>query len=612
MRKTLLLARVLRKCSSTGESRSSVREEQIIAAVLAVIFAFCMAGAGWLTGLADSTAKAISAAGGETAENAAESTEIILSEQLSAPSSDAERSDKPEPAFAETVFSLIYMVTALIMIITAVPGLISLLYMSDDLHVLFSMPFSSTQIVAARMLNCLLYRLLASACTVIPLGAGYIIAAGIPGAAFIPGMLLALLVLPPVAVAISGAVTILIMTLFRGIRSKDNRVVIGVIATLVLIIGVNLLSSRNSLSVTEESVKGFVSSIQGLSWIIPAAPFAARFQFGEGLMYLLYTVLVTLGLAGVFCLLEKALYLKGALQMINGSAKTSAMKADTIERSSHGSRLHTALVKKELRSVLREPAYMLNGWLMSFLWPLLMLLPMLMGEGDSASFWTGMLPRLTLSSAVSAFFIALLPAFFAVGFSNIAQHSISREGRSVQIMKQLPIRYSEQVRAKRDAAFVINLIPGAVYTLIIAIVLKIILPNGIITEEEGTVLTYPLLLIPFAAIADALCVFILDNIMVSHGLKKPDLNWESAAVLSKKNGFGLIVFFIGLICCFVFSLLGTMLPALPILLGIGADKPSAPSVHPLSALLMLALEAFIAFLTDKSLAKRANKYISRL
>ena len=130
------------------------------------------------------------------------------------------------------------------------------------------------------------------------------------------------------------------------------------------------------------------------------------------------------------------------------------------------------------------------------------------------------LQALLLYSKSSAYSIFLLfcivfaVTVFASTLNGIAPSAISREGKSFNIMKQIPVPFKTQLKAKRNAALIICWIGSGGYLFIgeFLLILFVGLPWWSI---------FP------SIIFNLLLLYIIIDLKMMYILFKPSLSWES-------------------------------------------------------------------------------------
>ena len=149
----------------------------------------------------------------------------------------------------ESIFSTIMVIGCLVSFFMSIPQVINRLYMSSDLDVLITLPFTDMEIVVAKLVSVALMPMVLCSVVVIPCGLGYGITAGGFGAMFWVGLVLSAPLLALTMVSVAGILIILLMRAFRFIRSRNMISVISTLLIFACMVGYSLMST-NSASIS--------------------------------------------------------------------------------------------------------------------------------------------------------------------------------------------------------------------------------------------------------------------------------------------------------------------------------------------------------------------------
>ncbi|MDA8441718.1 MAG: hypothetical protein M0Z55_05010, partial [Peptococcaceae bacterium] len=168
----------------------------------------------------------------------------------------------------------------------------------------------------------------------------------------------------------------------------------------------------------------------------------------RGLGYICLFLVTTFVGFYLFLLLGNLLYYKGVNGVSVASSRRKELSGEQLSRQTMRSSVLKSYLVKELRILLRTPAYFINCILMNFLWPILLLIPILtqpktMGE---MSRFTGLLQNEKISGIVLVVAFGLM--LFVSASNGIAATAISREGESISFDKYIPVSYETQIMAK--------------------------------------------------------------------------------------------------------------------------------------------------------------------
>lgn len=499
-----------------------------------------------------------------------------------------------------SLFQTLLLALGAALLMLSILDLVNSLYMSSDNPILLAMPIKPMQLVVARMINSCRGKMLFTAVLLLPLGIGYGIAAPGLGFGFWAGLLLAVPCVTVVAVCTAASLIIVVMSVFRFIRNRDVVTVLGALLALALSFSYFFISKSDvklDAETARRTVTGAVDQFSGAAVIFPVIPELCAAMAGEGVWHLLTGLLITAGYVLVFALIAKLLYLNSMLRMQDTGTGGRVLNNSDIQRACRQRSVMAGYRLKDLKCIFRNPVYMTNGWLLSLLWPVLLLVPMLFGRGNLSEAFSqmnleGINELAGLSEMEFMYFhialgLGILAAVSASGFSSLSQNVLDREGRSFAIMKTLPVPYDRQIAAKRNAGLCIYLVSSTGYLLILTLVAAII----------GLPVRLVLWCLYAAAVSVPVLLFMVD-LLVMHGLRKPNLNWDDESVIAKRNTLGVVIWVVVLFADIFLMLF------LPPLLSYPCGTPWIP------ALGVLILLAVLAFIMDRAMLRFAEKKLA--
>ena len=467
----------------------------------------------------------------------------------------------------ESIFSTIMMLGALVSFVMSIPQVINHLYMSKDLDVLVTLPFSGMQLVACKLVNILRLPLLICAGMVIPCGIGFGITAGGFGVLYWVGLILSAPMLAMCMVSLAGILVILLMRAFRFIRSRN---IISVVSTLLIFVAMLAYStlSMNSSSIDFSQMgQAFValsSAFSGLTQLVPVIGLCLQSMTGGGVLSLLLAIAITAAVVAVLLLVARLFYFAAALGMQDATGTKSRMTDSEFRKATRSSSARTALRRREISTILRTPAMITNGYLYSIVLPVLMLVFMVVrmvsAFSDEIAATGAVITLDTLLQLVKGMAIGwemwlivitclmLFMCSLAVALSVLSRGCISREGKDYAALKAMPLPMETIVMVKRNVAMLFNGISGFFLPMLIVI--------------AAVVLGFaPIWVIPAAAVVGLGWLVFAVDLCCLVGVQKPNLNWEAEADACKNNipglifwGVSFIVVIAGMIFAFDFEL----------------------------------------------------------
>ena len=450
---------------------------------------------------------------------------------------------QPYTAGFITIRGLAPALMLLVMIMSFVLGIkdvVTVLYASDDLEPLLPMPFTAGQIVTAKLAIVSVFPVSFSVIILNSVCLGYGIREG-AGAAFIIGTVLSSVLIPVTGIAAALLPVVIIFRVFGFIRNRDTTVALGGICTLGFTILYMIL--RNSLS--QKGADGAAQAfgvISSASNVFPNISCMCRFMFEGSFSALLLSlacplVLILLALAAVH-----AFYFKTALSMQNTSSGKKKVTKDMLRGEKKGSVLK-ALTDYEAKSARRTPSYLIYGFAMSFVWPVLFIVPLVLG--NDSLFGTVKYPFNTAAALLAALTFAGAASGFSCGFNILPGTAFSREGDNFYALRALPVDPAAYCRSKRNAALRVCS-PGSVLYVVIAGIASVF--TGIVPVKSSWVI------LAGAGISFLLNLIFVD-LLLTKDSKKPRLNWDSESELSRKLGMlNIIIIILGTLMLVAFML----------------------------------------------------------
>ena len=496
-----------------------------------------------------------------------------------------------EPAAASFITAgglaqTLMMILLILSFVLAVKDIVTVLYTSDDLELLVPLPFSASQIVLAKLAVASRFPVILSLILMGPACLGYGIRAG-AGAPYIIGALLASLMIPVTGIAAAALLVVVVFRVFGVLRSRDVTVALGGIFTFGLTVAYMIVSNslqRNGAG--EESL----SALTNLSAAFPNISFLIRFMTEGSVTALLIGLAVPLVTGLLATLAVKAFYFDTALNMLSTRARRRNVSADMIRGGRKSSALK-ALTACESRSARRNPSYLIYGFVMSFLWPVLFALPFLFDNGTVPveAFPVGTAPAVVLLTV-----FAVMASCFACGFNILPGTAFTREGSTFSAIKALPVDMRDYVRSKRDHCLKVCSLGSVLYVVILGAVLA---ATGALPPES-------VIAIPAAAFLCFLLNVILIDLMILRNSKAPRFDWDSETEFSRKLGLvnGLMVF-TGVLMFTAAFIAVAMAPVLAAP-GMGIIIPAAAAGFTLCVL-------FIAWRFDRHAVETAAKNLER-
>lgn len=483
------------------------------------------------------------------------------------------------------------LLVMLLSFILSVKNIVTVLYTADDLPVLLPMPFSAGQIVSAKLIVASGFPVKLSLIVLngVCLGLGF--RAGL-GVAYVVGTLLASVLVPLTGIALATLLVVVVFRVFGFIRNRDITMVLGGIFTMLISIGYLIININLRNGNEAQAAATALTALASVAETFPNLAALGRFMFDGSLLDLLLAPAIPAAAAALALFAVTKLYFSTAL-----SIETTGKSGKAVTKASlGGSRSRSALkalTAYESKSTRRNPAYLIYGFLMSFVWPLFVVLPMAFGK--DSFFEHIQVPLATGNALMTAVCLGITASCFACGFNNLSATAFSREGKGIAALRALPIVFSDYYRSKRNFALLVISLCSVGYILIGGIVGIVF---GVLPLAAGWVV-----------LLSACVCFLLNsiwvNLMLLKNAAKPYFDWDSETEIARKLCWVNIAAFVVGTAALVGLIIVTLLPKEMT----GGDAVSASAV--LFAVLSTAFVAAAAVLANRLCMKKAEKLLMK-
>ena len=330
------------------------------------------------------------------------------------------------------------------------------LFECKDNELLLSMPIKPSDIVISRIFTVLIYNYLETLLVMLPAIICYAISGGsIVG---IIGSAVVTLLLPLLATSLSAGVGYAVALIAKKIKRNSFLTVgISVVFLLLYFWGYSALMG----SVGEDESFDFVALGNSLSGM--------RFIGEASMLHPLFTslfALISIGAAALtFFLISKSYF-----SIVTASSVSK--KAKYKFKNYKGTSAYFALTKKEFSMFVSSPTYMLNSAI-GIVFTVLLSGALLLNKGQISLLLAELSKELVgvdLSGAAAAVLCGVL--LMMQSFNLISSSSLSLEGKSLWLLRSLPVSAEKYLLAKATPAFIIPLVPNLVASVFIAIAVE--------------------------------------------------------------------------------------------------------------------------------------------
>ena len=490
---------------------------------------------------------------------------------------------------ARSLAQMLMMAMLIMSFVVAFKDTVNVLFMTDDLELLLPMPFSAGQIVMAKLAVVSVFPVIISVIVLNGICLGYGIREGV-GATYVIGIVISGVLLPVTGISAAALLIVVLFRLFGFIRNRDITVAAGGIFTFGLSIAYMFISN----GLREENNGGTAAALSLMNSVSSAFPnitFMNRFMFEGSISGLLISFAFPIALIALTAFAVRAFYFDTALSMRSTGAGKKAVSRAMLQDTKKFSAVK-ALTSYESKSARRNPAYLIYGFVMSFLWPAFFAIPLILG--NNSFFDHVQVPLGTIQALLAFMSLSAAASCFACGFNILPGTAFSREGGSFSALRSLPIDYKDYYRSKRNFTLRVCVCGSVPYVIAAGIVC---LAAGWIPFKCGWV-------IPVSACVCFFLDVIFINLLLYKNSIKPQLNWDSETELSRKLGvINLILIAAGVVLLGVFIIalvIGALLSASP---AAGMIVIVCAAVGLAAFVLALVMNQFAAAAAAKNLMK---------
>lgn len=442
--------------------------------------------------------------------------------------------------------------SVILMLVSAVPLIVSTLFYSKDLSLLATLPLKGRTIIMAKLTSVYPYLFVLGLGIFGTTAIYYMNDAGFQLRAVIIGIC-TIITLPLIPLALGTLITLPFMSLVAGRKHRNLFTVFGNLLLLGVILGLEVFMARTA-SNPDQLIK-ILSQKDGLLNLIgkgyPPSIWLTKAIVSSNLDALWYFLLQA-GAVVLIIILATKIY-DQALKKYNQQESSSERQAIKYRRST----IKLMLLKRNLGIIFSNPTFLLNTVMTIFIPIIIFVIYSLMGIMNINTLSN---PLLMPFREYIFFGIVIAPSIIG----SLSATSISREGKFFWETRSLPIRHKDSLASRELTTLLLN----GVGQFILAIAAYVILPIAPIK----------LIGIVFTTIFGTLLMSKVD-LMIN--IERPYLNWSNPTACIKNNmnvmlslgtrvllgglGYGVfkifqnmgasyVIFFIGLLFMIIYAL----------------------------------------------------------
>lgn len=378
---------------------------------------------------------------------------------------------------------------------------------------------------------------------------------------FYVGFLVSALTLCVVSIAVIFAALILVLTFIPSLRKKNFLQGIASVFVIIFAAGGGMIGSLTGASVESQAID--IGELIVNSSIGQLSETKAMQVFGNALTGNWLSILVMAAVCAVVVFGIVPLLAPLYIRTLNGFSDVKTKKIDAKETEKmmkteiKANSVFKSLFYRDIRTVLREPAFFANGPLLILILPIIMVVPIgfsLVSAGEGFKELGLALKdflHTDLYRTEGIYYISLALSGFIIFMGNgtsIAATSFSREGKSIYDLKAMPIKNDIIVLAKFAHAFMYVIVSNIIIDLFSCAAFFVL---GI--ADEISVLT-PCFLRVFVLSSLVSLVLIFTEMFIDTA--NPKLNWENPIAAFKQNVNSIIAVFVTMTVTAIFVVLG--------------------------------------------------------
>ncbi len=438
------------------------------------------------------------------------------------------------------VLSLAVFAISIMTIVEGVYKTGSLIFNCKDDQLLLSLPIKRRTVLFVRIFKFYVFELMFNSVFLLPIIIAYIRWAESIDWTFFLTNIVMLLMLPIIPIVISCAIGAIISGLSSRFKHKN---IAQIVISMLFFLGLFYLSF-NMNSFYEYIIKNATSVNDLITKIYYPAGIYATLITNFNIVDLLIFILVNIGLFTIGVLVLSKFYFKinSRLKKVTTTKKTS-VNSLTIKRSS----ITKSLIKKELNTFFQTPVFIVNSGfgLVLFILGVVMISikfdSLLVGLTDPNGM--NMSKDLIMNNLSLVILILITVTAFMTSITNSV---ISLEGRSINILKSLPVKVKTILMSKVYSSLIITTPVFIIGTIVLIIRFKI-------SIIESILLLILSVLIPLVS----------HFIGIIINLKYPKLDAENSTEVVKQSMSSFVSVMIGMILLImsviiIFNVAGTI------------------------------------------------------
>lgn len=418
--------------------------------------------------------------------------------------------------------------------------LFSELYFANDIEHILPWPLRAYEIVGAKFIAVFYMENIMQFMLIISCIIGYGIGAEMGIGRWIISII-GMFVLPIVPLAYCGIISIIIMGFTRLIRKKDiiqkASIALVFILLIILVASIGSLQSLDLSKIIENMALGNKTGIKVLNIIFPNVSLYVNAVSKGSIVSLIVYIAVNVLAVVIMLVLAELLYFKG---LIGLTSSTDKHKVKELSSLLSGCKQHSsayAYFMKEIRNLVRTPAYFTNCVMINFIWPIFVYA---VYKIKGFTYSIEQLEQIYRNNDYHMQQIVLLGVIgisvIVTALNSISSNSFSREGKHFSFMKYIPVPYKVQ--------WTIKAVVGAIFPIVGVLIFFI---------PACIVVNVPVLHIVMYTFLSIIAIIFVSFMGVYIDSIQPKLVWEDELNSLRENyntffAMAIAIGFVGVVC----------------------------------------------------------------
>ena len=337
-------------------------------------------------------------------------------------------------------FALMFCLSSALGIMIAIIITFSGIFMAKDNDLLLSMPIPVHSIIISRMMNSYIWAFVWTAPGIIPTTVVYLVEKGFSIGVLFSG-LISIFLAPLVAADLAILVAWIIGQTTKKVVNKNT---VFVIMTIVFCGGYGFLNSLIMQTVTTLSAAEVQESYRGLLAVLKV--------FGTGISGNILNLLIVLAVSAAMTLLFFFILSSSFLNIV--TTKVAGKKKQYSDNMIVSNSPNKALLKREFTHFLKSPIYLINTSMGTFFTLIGAVALLIAGKKLKMALGLAGVDQTTINMVA----VTILMGLCSMNF--ISSPSFTLEGKSLWIVKSMPVDYQTIIDSKVAVHFYVTAVPA--------------------------------------------------------------------------------------------------------------------------------------------------------